>query len=251
MLLAHRSVHPGLAHFGSEIGLPEVIHIPPEAWAFSWLSRSEPNPAPGNGVTKGCHHLPKISQKSFSLGSLLLKLGVFLSFLTVLGVSLMRFATLNLVGCLAVVFCCSALLNAQEAAPKKKAAEPAGRLPAYYKDVVDEAQRKKIYEIQAKYKVKIDVLAEEVKSLQSQRDKEIEALLSPEQKTKLAKVKAEADKKKAATADAIKANDATKTEGAKPAEGTKPAVPTSGAATTPAGATAVPVPATAPKPILK
>jgi len=140
---------------------------------------------------------------------------------------------------------------AQENPPKKKNAEPAGRLPAYYKDVVDEAQRKKIYEIQAKYKVKIEVLSEEVKSLQAQQNKEIEALLSPEQKEKLAKVKAEADKKKAATAAAIKATEEAKP--ASPASATTPAatvVPKSAVPATtlvPAG----PAPATVPRPVTK
>jgi hypothetical protein len=76
--------------------------------------------------------------------------------------------------------------------------------------VVTEDQRQKIYAIQAKFQTKIDVLAEEIKKLQKERDTEIEGTLSAEQKEKLAKVKAEAEKKKAATAEAIKKQDAAK-----------------------------------------
>ncbi len=94
----------------------------------------------------------------------------------------------------------------QEATPAKPTAEkaPTKRLPAYYKDVVTEAQRENIYKIQEKYNGKISILADEIKTLQAARNAEIEALLSTEQKTKLDAVKAAAAKKRAANAAAAR-----------------------------------------------
>lgn len=71
---------------------------------------------------------------------------------------------------------------AQEAKPSTKAK---GRLPAYYKDVVTPAQKESIYALQAKYGEQIRKLAEEMKAVTAQRDQEIEALLSADQKSKV------------------------------------------------------------------
>ena len=92
----------------------------------------------------------------------------------------------------------------QDAAPAK-AKTQSNRLPAYYKDVVNDEQKLKIYGIQDKYKDRISALAEQVKKLQAERNAEIEAVLTAEQKTKLAEVKTIAEKKKAEAAAAIKA----------------------------------------------
>jgi hypothetical protein len=74
--------------------------------------------------------------------------------------------------------------------------KPKGRLPAYFKDIVDEKQRDKIYAVQADYNAKIDALEEQIKTLTDQRDAAIENVLSPEQKEKLKKAKEEAASKK-------------------------------------------------------
>jgi hypothetical protein len=87
---------------------------------------------------------------------------------------------------------------AQNAAPAK----PRGRLPAYYKDIIDAKQRDRIYEIQAEYAAKITPLQEEIKKLSEEREAAIEGVLTAEQKGKLKKVREEATagrKGKAAT----------------------------------------------------
>ena len=89
--------------------------------------------------------------------------------------------------------------DAKKADPKAKAGakeKGKGRLPAYYKDVVSEEQRDQIYAIQAKYVKQLEDLQGQIDSLKAKQNEEIENLLSPEQKEKLAKVKAEADTKK-------------------------------------------------------
>ena len=63
-----------------------------------------------------------------------------------------------------------------------------GRLPAHYGDIVSEAQRLQIYAVQEKYFKQIDELKDKLALLEAQRDREIENVLSPEQKTRLKKV---------------------------------------------------------------
>lgn len=82
-----------------------------------------------------------------------------------------------------------------EAAEGKKAK---GRLPAYYSDIVTQKQRDKIYELQGKYEGQIATLADQIKTLQQQRDEEIEAVLSAEQRTVLEKARESARSKAAA-----------------------------------------------------
>ncbi|WP_425614909.1 hypothetical protein NA78x_004793 [Anatilimnocola sp. NA78] len=99
-------------------------------------------------------------------------------------------------------------LLAQKADAKAPAAETkkqVKRLPAHYKDIVTVEQRDKIYELQGKYDAQISVLAEQVKAVQKQRDSEIEALLSAEQKAKLEKARADAKTKAQEKAAAKKA----------------------------------------------
>ncbi len=97
--------------------------------------------------------------------------------------------------------------SAQENTAKKETAdkEPVKRLPPYFKEIVTEEQKTKIYALQEEYNEKISVLAEEIKKLQAARTAAIEALLSPEQKQKLADARAAASKSKE-NAAAIKAN---------------------------------------------
>jgi hypothetical protein len=79
-----------------------------------------------------------------------------------------------------------------------------GRLPAHYGDLVSEAQRLQIYAVQEKYSKQIDELKTKLELLESQRDREIENVLSAEQKARLKKVQdqAAAQRKKKATEQA-------------------------------------------------
>lgn len=108
--------------------------------------------------------------------------------------------------------------DAKKADPKAKAgAKAKGRLPAYYKDVVTDEQKDQIYAIQAKHAKQIDDLQSQLDAAKAKLNDEIEALLSAEQKEKLAKVKEEADAKKKAG----KKGDKKPAEEAKPAEAAK------------------------------
>jgi hypothetical protein len=102
--------------------------------------------------------------------------------------------TLSLIGSVCLLTALVTLTTAQDT---KAPAKPKGRLPAYYGDVVTEAQRGQIYTIQGKYNDQIKKLQEEIKTLADKRDAEIEGLLTAEQKTKIDTLKAEAGKKKA------------------------------------------------------
>ena len=63
----------------------------------------------------------------------------------------------------------------------KKAEKPRGRLPAYFGKVVDESQRKEIYQIQVDYKDQIAKLQTALTSLVQQRDREILMVLTVDQ----------------------------------------------------------------------
>jgi hypothetical protein len=81
-------------------------------------------------------------------------------------------------------------------------AKAKGRLPPYYKDIVDAKQKDKIYAIQADFNTKIDALEDQLKKLTNDRDAAVENVLTPEQKEKLKKAKEEgAAKKKKKTPD--------------------------------------------------
>jgi hypothetical protein len=93
--------------------------------------------------------------------------------------------------CLAVFVILAAigqLLLGQEAKDTKFR----GRLPAHYGDIVSEAQRLQIYAVQEKYARQIDELKLKLELLESQRDREIENVLSAEQKARLKKVQDQA-----------------------------------------------------------
>lgn len=94
-------------------------------------------------------------------------------------------------------------------AAKKPAAakQPRGRLPAYYRQVVDDRQRDAIYAVQAKYRADRDKIAEEIKKvtadlrkklleLKEAQDQEVEAVLSEEQLAKVQKFRDEAAAKR-------------------------------------------------------
>jgi hypothetical protein len=78
---------------------------------------------------------------------------------------------------------------------EKKAAK--GQLPPYFaKAGISDVQREKVYSIQGKYKPQIDKLEEELKALRAQEMTEVEGVLTAEQKTRLAELRAEAQKKR-------------------------------------------------------
>ncbi|MCO6459458.1 MAG: hypothetical protein J5I93_29450 [Pirellulaceae bacterium] len=112
-------------------------------------------------------------------------------------------------------------VTAQEAEPaakpavvKTERAKPRGRLPAYYARVVSATQREKIYDIQAKFDEQLKMLEEQLAALVSQRDSEVEAVLTAEQKQQIAAFEAEAKARRGASnapAEEPPAADATKT----------------------------------------
>lgn len=98
---------------------------------------------------------------------------------------------------------------------KKAAAETKGRLPNNYGQVgLSEEQRNKIYALQAKYNGDIEKLEAQIMQLTTQRDMEIFAVLTPEQKTKFNELR-DAAKKKTDGAKGAKDGDAKPKEKAK------------------------------------
>lgn len=75
-----------------------------------------------------------------------------------------------------------------------------GRLPAHYRDIVNDAQRDAIYEIQKKFEKLIEPLEQQIKKLKADEKKEIEGVLTPKQLAVLKKLedyyKAEAERRK-------------------------------------------------------
>jgi Spy/CpxP family protein refolding chaperone len=86
---------------------------------------------------------------------------------------------------------CFAALGQQNPADFKAVAKEArkketkGRLPAYYGQIVNPAQRQRIYQIQANYDPQIEALLAQIETLTEKRDAEIRAVLSPEQQQRL------------------------------------------------------------------
>ena len=66
-----------------------------------------------------------------------------------------------------------------------KTGKTKGRLPPYYKDVVDEKQKAEIYKVQVSYEEKIDDLKIQLEKLESDRDAAVEKVLTAEQKEKV------------------------------------------------------------------
>jgi hypothetical protein len=88
----------------------------------------------------------------------------------------------------AALFVPALTISAQNPAGKRKApAAPAakGRLPAHYAKLVDEAQRQRIYAIQAFYAPQIDDLKQQLDALLARRDAEVHAVLTPAQQRQL------------------------------------------------------------------
>lgn len=85
-----------------------------------------------------------------------------------------------------------------------------GRLPAYYSDIVTEQQKAMIYTIQAKFQAKITALNEELLTVTKQQNKEIEEVLTKEQKQMLKQAQEEGVVKKKKNAADKKAAEAGK-----------------------------------------
>lgn len=112
---------------------------------------------------------------------------------------------------------------AKAAAQKpKQPAEPKGRLPNFYNEVVNKEQRETIYKIQMSYDEKIDALTAQLQELMAKRNADVEKVLTPEQLKKIKELQA-ASKEKAKSVLDKKADaktEASKTD-AKPAEPAK------------------------------
>lgn len=103
----------------------------------------------------------------------------------------------------------------KEPAAAKKRAEPKGRLPAHFGDVIDSQQRDKIYGIQAKYLAEVKQLQDQIAVLEKRRDEEVQSVLTPEQADKVKQLvddarskRAEATKKKKLAAAEVPAAEA-------------------------------------------
>lgn len=98
-----------------------------------------------------------------------------------------------------------------------------GRLPAYYGQIgLDEAQKMQIYNVQAKFSPDIEKAEQALKELRAKELEEVDAVLTADQKTKLAELKEAAKAKGKAAKPADAAAGAVKQTGEKPA-GEKPA----------------------------
>ena len=86
--------------------------------------------------------------------------------------------------------------DAKQPAKDTKRAKPRGRLPAYYGRVVDQKQREKIYAVQKSYAAEIAKLRTQLKDLLAKRNAEVEAVLTAEQRAKVAKLVAAAKAKR-------------------------------------------------------
>ena len=96
--------------------------------------------------------------------------------------------------------------DAGAAVEKKASAEKPkkfrGRLPNYYRKVVDEKQRQSIYQVQEEYASRIAALRAQLDAIMKERDEKVTAVLTPEQLQKVEQLKAaaqaEREKKKSA-----------------------------------------------------
>ena len=93
-------------------------------------------------------------------------------------------------------------------APAKTRAKPRGRLPVHYGKVVDPTQKEKIYKIQKSYEPKIAELNVQLQALRDKRDAEIDAVLTAEQRQKVAQYRADAKKQRAKAGAAENAEEA-------------------------------------------
>ena len=90
----------------------------------------------------------------------------------------------------------STAASTAEKAAGKKAKKATGRLPMYYREVVDKSQRKTILAITEEFNAKIDALKAQVEALTKERDAQVAAVLTPEQTKKIEERKAAAQAKR-------------------------------------------------------
>ena len=94
---------------------------------------------------------------------------------------------------LVAMLCLSSGLVGQEPKKEAKKDEPAtkfkGQLPANYKKIgLSDDQVQTVYKIQSKYNEEIDKLDAKIKELRAAKDKEVKAVLTPEQKKRLEEI---------------------------------------------------------------
>jgi Spy/CpxP family protein refolding chaperone len=89
---------------------------------------------------------------------------------------------------------------AANAAPEgqEKAKAPRRRLPPFVARVVTPQQREQIYGVQDKYQEQIDALEAQLDAVFEKRDADINAVLTPEQREQVAKLREEAAQRSAA-----------------------------------------------------
>ena len=75
--------------------------------------------------------------------------------------------------------------NTVSAAEGDAKAKPKGRLPNYFAAVVSQEQRERVYEIQSRYKEQLDALMKQIEDLKVAREKEVDAVLTPDQLQKV------------------------------------------------------------------
>ncbi len=88
--------------------------------------------------------------------------------------------------------------STEEAKPAaaKKETNFRGRLPNYYRTVVDEKQRQAIYKIQEEYAARLAALRDQLAALSKELDEKVTAVLTPEQAKKIQDLAAEAKTKR-------------------------------------------------------
>ena len=130
-------------------------------------------------------------------------------------------------GLLAVTFCLTlpALVAADDSSSAR--AEPRGRLPSYFAQVVTPQQKEQVYQAQSEYEQQIDELEAKIEALEKKRDEAVRALLTAEQRKQVDQLAAAAkakraerkakEKKDEAAAVASEATSAAPATGARPA----------------------------------
>jgi cell division protein ZapA (FtsZ GTPase activity inhibitor) len=96
----------------------------------------------------------------------------------------------------------SATPETKPAKTKKAKRRGADHLPPFFKGVVTDDQKEKIYAIQDEYDPKLKALKEQLKSLIVERDAKLDAVLTADQKSKVEAKRAEAEAKRAQKAEA-------------------------------------------------
>jgi hypothetical protein len=113
-----------------------------------------------------------------------------------------------------------AAARGDEKAPGQKARKPSVRMPMYYGEVIDSAQREKIKAILVEFSPKINTLKAQLEALIKERDETVAAVLTPEQAKKVEQLKAAAQAKRKAGKEAKARESATQKDAAPAKEST-------------------------------